>query len=64
MSLKISLVLVIMLAYISIGVTCYFTQQNESTYNLDEPPFFYNVDPDALSRIIVELDSQKTILVL
>ena len=59
MSLRISLVLVIILAYISIGVTCYFTQQNESTYDLEDPPFFYNVDPDALSRIIVELDSQK-----
>ena len=70
MSLRISLVLVIILAYISIGVTCYFTQQNESTYDLEDPPFFYNVDPDALSKSEIDnlskygLDNPSMIITL
>tara|TARA_B100001123_G_C15246451_1_gene1001125 strand:- start:348 stop:1355 length:1008 start_codon:yes stop_codon:yes gene_type:complete len=59
MSLRISLILMIILAYISIGVTCYYTQENQSTYNLEDPPFFYNIDTEKLSKIIVETGEKK-----
>ena len=59
MSLRISLILIIILAYISIGVTCYYTQETQSTYNLEDPPFFYNIDTDKLSKIIVESGEKK-----
>jgi hypothetical protein len=46
------------LSYLSIGVTCFFTQRTSTVADAD-PPFFYNLDSDDIKTISVETGGKR-----
>ncbi|MBT7003453.1 MAG: hypothetical protein HOA06_01885, partial [Chloroflexi bacterium] len=53
MNLRFLLVLITVLAYVSIGVTWFITNEPVET-NEPDPPFFYTLSPDDLRNISID----------